>query len=142
MRYKIDLPAMMADCEANYQNLQRLLASGDGGDTCILLEGAESRVVLRTREQTPYTALVEMSVDEGVDKPAWLAAPTLLVRLYHDARLAEVVSFAGFRRSRLHGATATRPLFHGDEKAQWNEFLAEWLRYCLRHGLANQSVLI
>lgn len=142
MRYKIDLPAMMADCEANYQSLQRLLAGADGCDACILLDGRDSGVVLRVREQTPYTSLVEMSVQEGPATPAWLAAPTLLVRLYHDARMAEVVSFAGFRTAQLRGEAASRALFHNDEKVQWNGFLAEWLRYCLRHGLAGQSVLI
>lgn len=142
MRYKIDLPAMMADCEANYQSLQRLLAGADGCDACILLDGRDSGVVLRVREQTPYTSLVEMSVQEGPEMPVWLAAPTLLIRLYHDARMAEVVSFAGFRTAQLRGEAASRALFHNDEKVQWNGFLAEWLRYCLRHGLAGQSVLI
>lgn len=141
VRYKIDLSAMMADCEANYQRLRRLLAGVDGDETCILLDGRDSSVVLRTREQTPYTSLIEMSVQESEPSPAWLAAPTLMIRLYHDARMAEVVSFEGFRTAQLR-SDLSAALFHNDEKAQWNGFLAEWLRYCLRHGLAGQSVLI
>ena len=132
---------MMADCEANYQRLHRLLGGAADNEICILLEDRDSSVVLRVSEKTPYTSLVEMSVQESEPRPAWLTAPTLLIRLYHDARMAEVVSFEGFRNAQLrsdsHGA-----LFHNDEKAQWNGFLAEWLRYCLRHGLAGQSVLI
>jgi uncharacterized protein YqiB (DUF1249 family) len=25
-------------------------------------------------------------------------------------------------------------MYHQDEKAQWNQFLAEWLAYCLEYG--------
>lgn len=142
MRYKVDLQAMMADCEANYRRLQQLLAGAGGEDACILLEGRDFGIVLRLREQTPYTSLMEMSAEGGTDTPSWLASPTLQIRLYHDARMAEVVSFAGFRRARSRYAYPNELMFHSDEKAQWNAFLADWLRYCLRHGLAGQSVLI
>lgn len=142
VRYKVDLQAMMADCEANYRRLQQLLDGTDGGDACILLEGCDYGVVLRLRERTPYTSLVEMSAEGGVGVPAWLASPTLLVRLYHDARMAEVVSFDSARKAQPRYSYPNERMFHSDEKAQWNIFLADWLRHCLHQGLANQSVLI
>ncbi len=140
MRYKVDLQAMMADCEANYRRLQQLLV--DDTDACILLEGRDMGVVLRQRERTPYTSLVEMSAEGSEDLPPWMASPSLLIRLYHDARMAEVVSFAGVRRVRSRYTYPNDQMLHSDEKAQWNAYLADWLRYCLRHGLAGQSVLI
>lgn len=144
MRYKVDLRALMANCEANYRRLQQLLAMIDesDGDRCILLDDHDAGVTFRVREQTPYTCLIEMRAESNVDAPAWLPMPSLLVRMYHDAKMAEVVSFSGNHRVYPRYAYPNSQMFHSDEKAQWNVFLSDWLRYCLRHGLAGQSVLI
>jgi uncharacterized protein YqiB (DUF1249 family) len=55
--------------------------------------------------------------------------------VYHDARMAEVVTFAHLRRVFPHYDYPNPAMHQPDEKAQWNRFLGEWLSHCLRHGV-------
>ena len=64
----------------------------------------------------------------------------MIVRLYHDAGTAEVVSYqdhVGFKA--LYGEDDA-PRFNWDEKNQINLFLADWLTLCLDGGLAALAV--
>ncbi len=58
------------------------------------------------------------------------------VRMYHDARMAEVVSCAGVRRVEPRYAYPNERMHQPDEKAQWNRFLADWLALGIDHGHA------
>ncbi len=59
----------------------------------------------------------------------------LCVRLYHDAQLAEVLS--GLHDSMLPPVykVPNSEMRQVDEKAQLNQFLGEWLNYCLENAL-------
>lgn len=134
LRYKVDLKRFMADCEANFMRLQRLFpAMADDDHHRFLMEGdGEQVVVMRVLERTPYTSLLELCHVSG-DSP-WLGVPTMRVRMYHDAQLAEVVSCASQRRVRARNSYPNGNMHHPDEKAQWNRFLGEWLALCLQRG--------
>ncbi|MCQ4346291.1 DUF1249 domain-containing protein [Pseudomonas stutzeri] len=146
-RYRVDLAGLQAVCEANYARLMRLLpgmreqpASGQptlgqptllrrlalsSGDTTLAV------LALRVTEAGPYTSTVEVREESGL---AWLPAPRLEVRVYHDARMAEVTGAAHCRRLRSRYAYPNPAMHQPDEKAQLNLFLGEWLGHYLACG--------
>ncbi len=83
-------------------------------------------------EKTPYTSTLRMTYRfvEARDKDGVARAeiePNLMLRVYHDARTAEVIS--GHIHGQQHVERKTRGL---DSSWQLNRFLYKWLRY-LRH---------
>ena len=102
MRYRVDLKRFMAECEANYQRLVKLFPDMENLDHYRFGISGGRHISLRVIKRAPYTSLLEISEeaagDRDVDKTAWLSAPTMEVRLYHDARLAEVVSCEAVHR--------------------------------------------
>jgi uncharacterized protein len=141
MRYKVDLSRYMADCDANYVRLMKLFPDiTEGNERKIGIHHGEGCVVqLQVLEQTPYTTLIrfKQDIDEagsGQSLNLWLRLPVLTLRLYHDAQVVEVVSCEGDRRAYPRYEYPNERMYHQDEKAQWNQFLAEWLAYCLKHG--------
>jgi uncharacterized protein YqiB (DUF1249 family) len=81
-------------------------------------------------DTAPYTTTVRM---EQLDVLQDYLKPVMDIRLYHDARMAEVLS------SQYAGAIAPSydypnpDMRHRDEKERVNSFLTEWLRFCLKH---------
>jgi len=85
---------------------------------------------LQLTEQSPYTSTLRMTyrfVDESESRAS--AEPDLYIRVYHDARSAEVMS--GLLHGQRHTPRATRQL---DNSWQLNRFLYKWLRYLLYRG--------
>jgi len=153
LRYRIDLKAFMACCEANYFRLLGLFPNLQSMDErrIGLSLGAEVETVLTVLERTSYTTLLSIaqrktdiaeSLDtrsERTDKPVtvrWFKPPILTVRLYHDAQIAEVVTYGTNRGVRPKNAYPNQQMFQPDEKRQWNNFLEEWLVLCRQHGYA------
>ena len=136
-RYKVDLKSMQADCEANYVRLLRLFPDmmssaerrvglGDGGST----------MVLSVLERTSYTTLVEMTQENAVQalQLGMVSPPLIKVRLYHDAKLAEVTTCQRVNYIQSKHAYPNEHMVQPDEKFQWNHFLGEWLAHGLAHG--------
>lgn len=88
---------------------------------------------LKVDERFKYTSTVLVSHRYETNSP-WLESPGLVVRLYHDASVAEVICMQ--RRKQLSGAYPyPNPNMHlPDEKLQLNEYLGKWLSECLRYG--------
>lgn len=130
-RYCVDLAAAQAECETNYWRLDRLLHAFREEDRCFAV-GAHLQMRIRVQERSPYTTLLDIA--QATTGIAALA-PSLTVRVYHDAQLAEVVAFARWRRV-LPRYDYPNPAMHQpDEKAQWNRFLRDWLSHCLQYGV-------
>jgi uncharacterized protein YqiB (DUF1249 family) len=128
----VDLKAFMADCEANYVRLHKLFPAIAEQETKSLTLGNGS-LIIRVLERAPYTTLVSFC-QSGSKQQGWLRLPAFKIRLYHDARLAEVVSCDTQHRVKPRNPYPNDNMHHPDEKAQWNRFLAEWLGQCLQHG--------
>ena len=126
----------MAACEANYYSLCKLMPGLNATDHFSLqLPGqGDCHFHLRVEERTTYTLLVEIFQSEPGPEPGWVQMPRLKVRLYHDARLAEVVAFEGVRGVRPRNPYPNQYMHQPDEKAQWNRFLTDWLGIAIRHG--------
>jgi uncharacterized protein YqiB (DUF1249 family) len=153
LRYRIDLKAFMACCEGNYFRLLGLFPNLQGVDErrIGLSLGAEAEVVLTVLERTSYTTLLSIAQrqigtvetpdtrSERTDKSVtvrWFKPPVLTVRLYHDAQIAEVITYGSNRGVRPKNAYPNQQMFQPDEKRQWNNFLEEWLGLCRQHGYA------
>lgn len=136
----------MAECEANYARLARLLPDCELGSRTFGLGGAEMSIDVI--ERCPYTTTLEICQrPRAAPTPQLFAASTLFsttvfaklaaqltVRVYHDARLAEVIAFASRRRVLPRYEYPNEAMHQPDEKSQWNRFLGEWLSHCLQHG--------
>lgn len=99
-------------------------------------------LVLTVLEQSPYTTTLELTYDlsagAGAEAGAGAAGarttPDMLVRLYHDARLAEALGWpAAHPHEVLQGLRreAEREL---DQRWARNVVLNKWLEYCLERG--------
>lgn len=126
-RYQLDFAAGQAECAANYLRLLRLLPQLDA-DHHVFGVGADGEIKIAVTERNPYTTTLDIS------QSTLPLAPRLTVRIYHDARLAEVVAFADRRRIQPRYEYPNAAMYQPDEKAQWNRFLSEWLSHCLQHG--------
>ena len=135
-RYRVDLAGLQATCEANYARLMRLLPQ--------MRENFQARRVamshgehllgvlaLEVTEAGPYTTTLQVRQEHSLP---WLPVPHLEVRVYHDARMAEVVGAAHARRLRPSYPYPNAAMHQPDEKSQLNLFLGEWLSHCMAAG--------
>jgi hypothetical protein len=142
-RYKVDLAGLQASCEANYWRLVRLMPDMAGSDYLRLLveaeDGQPQSLSLYVLERCRYTTTLRLTHQRDHE---WLTPPSMEVRLYHDAAMAEVV--AAYNRRRFRGVYPypNEQMLQPDEKYQLNQFLGEWLGYCQRYGRSDQPVII
>ena len=142
-RYRVDLLELQAACEANYLRLMRLLPEmRNRPDTRRIAMSQGDRLlgvlVLTVTESCPYTTTVQISQQDCLP---WLPVPQLDVRVYHDARMAEVIGAENARRFRGIYSYPNAQMHQPDEKNQLNLFLGEWLGHCLACGHELESVL-
>lgn len=96
-------------------------------------EGAP-RLYLKLLEQTRYTSSLELTHCFDVAPGEETETPSLCVRIYHDARQAEVLL-----THRISSAGQSKYLIdtrEGELRVRWsaNRFLNRWLNYCLGQG--------
>jgi uncharacterized protein YqiB (DUF1249 family) len=141
-RYVVDLQALHAECDTNYLRLLKLLPSLAHEDRRFLAlqtgDGRERQFQFSVTERARYTATVEIA--EFGQRPQWGLSATFTVRLYHDARMAEVLAFQRERQAGLCCDYPNPRMLQPDEKTQWNFLLGEWLTHCLAHGYCLEPV--
>ncbi|HEJ5450261.1 TPA: DUF1249 domain-containing protein [Pseudomonas aeruginosa] len=135
-RYRVDLASLQATCEANYARLMRLLPDmreAQASRRVALSEGERllGVLALEVTEACPYTTPLQVRQELGLP---WLPAPRLEVRVYHDARMAEVIGAEQARRLMAIYPYPNQAMHQPDEKNQLNLFLGEWLAHCLACG--------
>ncbi|UTF61781.1 DUF1249 domain-containing protein [Gilvimarinus sp. DA14] len=134
----------MAQCEANYWLLLKLTPGFEARDSWqfAVEQGASSwEMRIEVTERMRYTTTLRVSRvdDTGSD---WLQSPQLLVRLYHDAALAEVLAWEGHRRLEVRYDYPNQKMYQSDEKSQFNRFLGEWLHHCLKNGHSLHEIIL
>ncbi|PSW02643.1 DUF1249 family protein [Photobacterium lipolyticum] len=138
-RYTVDLAGLMRLYETNYAKLLPLLPKNDAvGDECAY-QVFEHEYRLKIIESTRYTTVVCLWQHNTGDVAEYLI-PQLTVRLYHDARVAEVCSAQQISRLKPRYDYPNLRMCQKDEKHQVNRFLGDWLAYCLKNGISKQSV--
>lgn len=153
-RYRVDLAAYMQTCDENYGRLLKLVPALESGRITTEKSGRAdtqcwefdvgaartfNKMTIRVQllERSKYTSTVAISISHGF--PEWTPPPSMLVRLYHDAATAEPLSYQGHRQIPVRSPQPNADMYHQDEKRQINEFLAEWLRWCLDPGVTAAS---
>lgn len=92
-----------------------------------------TRIVLTLLERSRYTLLVGIQQTFlSSDHQHLLGDLDFKVRLYLDAKLAEVVSYQGEQPRQPRYAFPNKRMFYPDEKRQTNLVLYDWLSNCSR----------
>lgn len=126
---------MQALCAANYIAIERLLPqlrNENAGRFDIEAQGGRD-VSVRVRERGPYTTLIDIEQRGGGVLPA-TPSPQFQIRVYHDARMAEVIACHGHRQIKPRYDYPNAAMYQKDEKFQINRFFAEWLSLCRTTG--------
>ncbi|WP_300425835.1 DUF1249 domain-containing protein [Thalassolituus sp.] len=135
-RYVPDLQEMASLAESNYLRFLKLLPDASAGtERVFAISGSpeqNARVRMRVEEVHPYTTMLTVT-QEGLC-PEWIQPPSMQVRLYHDASMAEVLSYQNQHRFEGRYQYPNPQMRLPDEKVQLNRFLADWLEHCLKHG--------
>lgn len=89
---------------------------------------------LRVVERTPYTETLLLTYYLQEDAVGFVPQPNLYVRVYNDARQAEVLSRICARSGRQMGPRSFG--LDSELACKWhlNRFLYKWLGYCLHQG--------
>jgi hypothetical protein len=167
--YTVDLIKQMAECDANYIRLLKLVPplnvyldrsfealdlaefdlelpaelptepektlEGISLEFSIAdLEGSHEKVVVKIKivEAFKYTTTLEITQRPELQK--WMTNPSMLVRVYHDANTAEVISYQGHKNLLPRYNKSNSKMYYPDEKMQVNQFLGEWLTHCINVG--------
>ncbi len=121
--------------EQNYRNLLAIMPE------LVIIEMQKNNYGLpayglkvHIRERTRYTTLLSFDINQNIESP-FIKASVFQVRMYHDARVAEVVSYQGHRCQQAHYAYPNQNMYHKDEKKQLNLLLSEVIELCHDNGL-------
>lgn len=92
-----------------------------------------TRIVLTLLERSRYTLLMGIQQVFLPEQPqALLSDLQFKVRIYLDAKLAEVVSYQGQQPLESRYPFPNKRMFYPDEKRQTNLVLYDWLSNCSR----------
>jgi uncharacterized protein YqiB (DUF1249 family) len=117
-------------CEVNYGRLLRLIPDCDTEDLQYQFEVNSSLLyTIKIIECSRYTSTLEMSQKSQVEYE--FLRPVVLVRLYHDAKMAEVISAQNIGSLQPSYRYPNIKMYQKNEKEMVNLFLAEWLQFCL-----------
>lgn len=143
LAYKVNLPLQMAECEANYFRLARLISDLEQDEYRFMVMRGQQQwlLLLQITERSPYTSTMTFKQVPVVAVNQWLRMPCLTLRMYHDAKLAEVLAWDGHKRLRPRYDYPNRYMYQNDEKLQINQFLGECLTQCLNQGHGVESVM-
>ncbi len=154
-KYQLSLSSLMNLCDTNYMLMLKILANREcvGEQRCFFISDFLSYTVI-VKEVTRYTSLVTIAQDVNVfikqtsdsktaesSRLAQLFRPSMVIRLYHDARVAEVISSQDIRQVKPRYDYPNRDMHQPDEKQQINLFLNEWLHLCLKLGQVDLALI-
>ena len=142
----IDIAGHHSVCELNYHRLLRLLPravrrrialdSRQGFEQDLeqeqrfqlaMNEPSEQRTLeLRILDSAPFTSTI--ALEQHAPKASFFErVPKLVVRLYHDAEMAEIISWDRHRQWQPRYEYPNPQMYQPDEKLALNRFLADWL---------------
>ena len=129
-----DFAGLMALYESNYIRLRNLVPDLDViPDTVISNASGALDLHLRILERCKFTTTLNLTY-HFQDSEGMFPAPDMRVRIYHDARVGEVIA-CGRRRGLRHAEyNRMHNNYSIDEKWRMNRFLQKWLGYCLFQG--------
>jgi uncharacterized protein len=141
-KYVPDISGFISLCDSNYAKLMKLLPAFESKDRqCFGLARGDYElgvITIEVTERCKYTTTLKLR--QGFSSArSLLNEPEMDVRLYHDATMAEVMSFQQMGKFRGSYDYPNEHMHQKDEKALCNQFLSDWLSYCLRYGYATET---
>ncbi len=160
-RYRIDLAAQQAECDLNYVRLSKLLVDLKTKNEWFFEIGenqTQTYFVASIIDRAPYTTTIQLvqcyassiedvkaivptlnqkksdQIETDVKLFESLRSSSITVCMYHDANMAEVISWKNHKRLRARYEYPNKDMYHQDEKAQLNKILGEWLTLCQNKG--------
>lgn len=130
-RYTVDLIDLHSLCEGNYLRLRRIFPDSENTNRRQITIG-RATLVLEVSERSRYTTTFQLTHLSALSTP--FGGVRINVRLYHDARMAEVVGFQSHRRLEGRYPYPNPQMYQRDEKQQQNRYLGELLAFCLAEG--------
>ena len=129
-KYVPKLANMRQVCEVNYGRLLKLLPDCDTEDLQYQFKvNASLLYTIKIIECSRYTSTLEMSQKNQISYE--FLRPVVQVRLYHDAKMAEVISAQNIGSLKPSYQYPNTKMYQKNEKEMVNLFLAEWLQFCL-----------
>ena len=127
--------------EQNFKRLLRLLpvlqtAPGELLQQCDL----ENSLRVEVLESHKYTTVIKLS--QRLAKVASIPEPLMTVRVYHDAKVAEVLSYQQHSRFRPKYDYPNPQMHQVREKKRVNEFFGEWLDYYFHQGRPISALVV
>ena len=140
-RYQPNLVSLMSLCANNYFLLVKVQADQTQlGEQRHFFISEHLAYKVTVNEVTRYTSLItfeqivfEQKTLENKTLPSAFQ-PRMSIRLYHDARMAEVISSQDIHQVKPRYDYPNAQMHQQDEKQQINQFLNEWLHLCLQLG--------
>lgn len=120
--------------ERNFNKLMGLLPDLHHRRSRIVIAVARlSPIYVEILEQNPYTTTIDIRQGMAATGP-WMRDLGMKVRIYHDAKVAEVISYQGVHALQAFYPYPNPKMLQPYEKRRVNRFLGEWLTYCLARG--------
>lgn len=135
-RYQPDLDEMLSQCEMNYWLAKQLLPplkhakskAVEPKETVCELKAKGVQLIFTLKEVARYTDTFNLVIKTPNLKAFRHAS--LIVRLYHDVKMLEVMEGSGPSAMQAVYTQDNRPSKSIDEKQQVNRFIGECLRAC------------
>jgi len=124
----------------NYMLVLRLLADKElVGEVRHFFINESLSYTLEVLEVTSYTSLINLTQNSGEVSSVFsnIMQPVMQLRLYHDARMVEVISSQYMSNIKPRYDYPNENMHQPDEKQQVLLFLKEWLKLCLEQGQTN-----
>lgn len=137
-RYVPAVPDFLALCERNYAQLNRYLAADARvGQSSDIQVSEQHCYRLSVTDVARFTTTVSIELLSGREA---LFKPGFVVRLYHDASVAEVLSCQHVQRFKARYDYPNTDMLLPDEKRQINQLLRDWLKLCAAQGYVNREL--
>lgn len=118
--------------ERNFSGLTDLLPSlpHRQGSFAIVISGFPL-IRIEILDQNPYTTTIQIRQSMAAGQ-SWVCDLVMKVRIYYDARVAEVIAYQGAYALQAFYPYPNPKMFQPYEKRRVNKFLAEWLHFCAK----------
>ena len=153
-KYKVDLARLHALWSANYAALVRLVPTLRDGESRSFTLTALAQVDMMVVDRGPYTVVLDIrqhalaadaAAAGGAGDEVSLPDPCAChfrLRVYHDARMAEVIASEGHRYLKPRYDYPNPGMYQRDEKYQVNCLFSEWLKSCfVQQGAAQWAAM-
>ena len=130
----IELKEFHFFCEKNYLLFSKLISDFEKEKSFsfgIPLGSLKvNKVFISLSRISKFTSDIEISFSAELSKKIEIE-----IRLYHEAKMCEVIRFQGFHQSLVSIFPSQKKFgFTKDEKFQWNSFLNKFLTVCIESG--------